>query len=93
MSLFSKLFGGGSGSSDATKPQPVTHQGFAITANPSKEGGRFRVGATITKELGGEVKTHTLIRADTLEDMDTAIEVSIRKAKQMIDEQGERIFG
>ena len=37
-------------------------------------------------------RTHTLIRADVLEDLAAASEASIGKAKQMIDEQGDRLF-
>jgi hypothetical protein len=86
MSLFSKLFGGG-----GTAPEPAseTYEGYKITPNPAREGSRFRIGATIEK---GD-KTHHLIRADMLETQEDANAASIRKAKQMIDEQGERLFG
>lgn len=85
MSLLSKLFGGGGG----PEPERETYEGFTITPNPAREGSRFRIGATIEK---GE-KVHHLIRADMLESLDEANEASVRKAKQMIDEQGERLFG
>lgn len=86
MSLFSKLFGGGGA---APEPETETYEGFTITPNPAREGGRFRVGATIEKD--GQI--HHLIRADMLETLDEANEASIRKAKQMIDEQGTGFFG
>lgn len=86
MSLFSKLFGGGGG---APEPESETYEGFKITPNPAREGSRFRIGATIEK---GD-KTHHLIRADMLETLEDANVASIRKAKQMIDEQGDRLFG
>jgi len=86
MSLFSKLFGGGG---SAPEPETESYEGFTITPNPAREGGRFRVGATIEKDG----QTHQLIRADMLETLDEANEASVRKAKQMIDEQGTRMFG
>ncbi|MEO0917941.1 MAG: HlyU family transcriptional regulator [Pseudomonadota bacterium] len=86
MSLFSKLFGGGSA---APEPESTPYEGFKITPNPAREGSRFRIGAIIEKDG----KTHQLIRADMLESMEEANEASIRKAKQMIDEQGVRLFG
>lgn len=92
MSLLSKLFGGG-GAKPAPKAEPQDYQGFAITPEPVNEGGRYRIGAMITKDIGGETKTHHLIRADTLDDHKSAVEASVRKAKQVIDEQGERLFG
>ena len=86
MSLFSKLFGGGG---TAPEPESETYEGYKITPNPAREGSRFRIGATIEK---GD-KIHHLIRADMLETLEDANAASIRKAKQMIDEQGERLFG
>ena len=91
MSIFSKLFGGGGPS--APKGPDETHKGFRIFATPAKEGSRFRVGARIELDRDGEVLTHTLIRADVLESRDLAVEVSVAKAKQVIDEQGDALFG
>ena len=88
MSLFSKLFGGGSTPSDPGA-QPQTHQGFTITPNPAKEGGGWRIGATIEKDG----KTHTLIRADVIADRDQAIAASLGKARQLIARQREGLFG
>ncbi|MEM7719366.1 MAG: HlyU family transcriptional regulator [Pseudomonadota bacterium] len=87
MSLFSKLFGGGGGGA-APEAESTTYEGFKITPNPAREGSRFRIGALIEK---GE-NSHQLIRADMLESLDEANDASVRKAKQMIDEQGERLF-
>jgi hypothetical protein len=87
MSLLKKLFGGGG--SSAPEPKSETHNGFTITPTPIREGARFRISALIEKDG----KTHTLIRADVLEDLNTANEASVNKAIQMIDEQGERLFG
>lgn len=89
MSLLSRLFGGG-----AAKPgrPSETYKDFTITPDPAREGPRWRISARIEKEVGGEMRSHTLIRADTLEDEDAAVEASLGKAKQLIDEQGERLF-
>jgi hypothetical protein len=42
--------------------------------------------------VDGQTKTHTLIRADTLESLDAAAEASTAKAKVLIDQQGDRLF-
>jgi hypothetical protein len=90
MSLFSKLFGG----SGAPKtPEPEEYEGFRIIVDPVKEGGGYRLAALIEKEIGGEVKRHRLIRADTFQSQDEARQFSLAKAKQMIDEQGEGLLG
>ncbi|MEP6067968.1 MAG: HlyU family transcriptional regulator [Paracoccaceae bacterium] len=89
MSLFSRLFGG---SGKTPEAEPQAYNGFDIIAEPIREGGKWRVAARIEKDVDGDVKVHQLIRADTIDDELTAIEVSIGKAKQMIDEQGEGLF-
>jgi len=85
MALFSKLFGGGK--SEAT---PAEHyKDFAITPIPQKESNGWRLGARIEKDG----QAHSLIRADVLQTKEQADAASIAKARQMIDEQGDRLFG
>ena len=88
MSLFKKLFGAGG----PPETEAVTHEGFRIIATPIPEGGTYRVSATIEKDFGEETRQHKLIRADTVQGLETAQEVCVQKAKQVIDEQGDRIF-
>ena len=90
MSLLSRLFGGSGGSKPTVKAEE--YEGFMITAQPVSEGPRYRVGALIEKEVGGEMKSHTLIRADTLDDLQSAKEASVGKAKQLIDQMGDQLF-
>lgn len=94
MSFLKKLFGGGGGSSSgAAKPvEEADYKGFQIATTPMDEGGQFRVCALISKDINGETKTHKLIRADMCSTSEEASTIAMRKAKQMIDEQGERIF-
>jgi len=89
MSLLSRLFGSGS---EPKEPQSEMYNDFKIFPEPVKEGGSYRIAARIEKEIGGEVKSHYLIRADTYESASAATEASILKAKAMIDQQGDRIF-
>lgn len=84
MSLLSKLFG----KSAPKTPDPVTYEGFTITPQPMPEGHVFRLSALIEKDG----KSHHLIRADTLPSAEAANEAAIEKAKQVIDQQGARIF-
>jgi hypothetical protein len=93
MSFWKKLFGGGSTASEEVANDPVEHKGYLIRATPFSEGGQFQTCGVISKEIGGETKEHRFIRADRFSSKDDAIDVSIRKARQIIDEQGDRIFG
>ena len=90
MPFLKKLFGGGGGS--PTEEASETYEGFHITPTPQREGTQYRICARIEKEVDGEKLSHTLIRADTIGDLDEAAAASIGKAKQMIDEQGDRLF-
>ena len=89
MSILKKLFGGGSEPPAKTE----THKEYRITATPISEGNSYRICALIEKEIDGETRTHNLVRADTVQGLDEAQAACIRKAKQVIDEQGDRIFG
>ncbi|RYH08415.1 HlyU family transcriptional regulator [Tropicimonas sp. IMCC6043] len=89
MSLFSKLFGGGSGG----QPEPETYSGFRIFPDPIKEAGGFRVAARIEKDVDGETLNHQLIRADVCSSEDQAREISLAKAQALIDERGDALFG
>ncbi|GGL60183.1 HlyU family transcriptional regulator [Wenxinia marina] len=90
MSILSRLFGrGGAGGSSAPEAEPEMYNDFAIFPQPIREGTHWRVAARIEK---GE-RTHHLIRADTMESEDVARETSLAKAKQMIDQMGDGIFG
>ena len=93
MSILKKLFGGGS---QPAAPKPLAeadHEGFRIVAAPMREGDQFRLAGTIEKEIGGTLRTHRLIRADMFPSAETAAQATIQKARRVIDEQGERLFG
>lgn len=90
MSILSRLFGGTTTSN--SQPEPVDYNGFLIFPQPIREDGGYRVSARIEKEIGGELKTHTLIRADKHATEDTATDASLFKARQVIDQIGEGLF-
>ena len=87
--ILSKLFGGGAPKSNV---EPTDYEGFRIYPEPIAEGGQHRIAARIEKSVAGETKVHKLIRADTLNELQAAVDASIAKAKQIIDEQGDRLF-
>ena len=98
MSFLKRLFGGG-GASEAggvenAKPaKTIEHKGFTVAATPYKQDGQYQTCGVISKEVGGARKEHRFVRADRFAGLDDAVDVSLRKGQQMIDEQGERIFG
>ena len=94
MSFWKSLFGGGKSVSDAPAGpvRTVEHEGYLIEAAPFKDGDQFLVAGMISKEIDGERKAHKFIRADRCPGMDDAAEMTVRKAKQIIEQSGDRMF-
>jgi hypothetical protein len=59
---------------------------------PYQESGQWQMCGVIEKEIGGELKSHRFIRADRFPDRDQAAEFTLAKARQIIDQMGNRIF-
>ena len=93
-SLFNRLFGGSGGDRAKAPDRSVTveYKGFRVIPAPKKHGGQFLTCALIEKDFADGIKSHELIRADTHGSEDDAKSFALTKAKQVIDEQGERIF-
>ncbi|MEZ5818098.1 MAG: HlyU family transcriptional regulator [Hyphomicrobiaceae bacterium] len=95
MSFLRRLFGGG-GSQGGTPAKPVRqseHNGYRIEAMPYAEAGQYQVAGVISKEIGGALKQHRFVRADRFGTIDEAAEFALMKARQIIDQQGDRMFG
>ncbi len=81
-----------SGEPASQEADAVEYKGFHITPAPMKDASGWRVAAVIYKDVDGERCTHHLIRADVFSDRGFASELSIRKAKMVIDDRGEKIL-
>ena len=88
--LWQRLFAGGT---SAVGAEPVEYNGYRIRPTPFPRLGQYQTAGVIEKEIGGEVKEHRFVRAETHSSHEEAVAYSIVKAKQIIDEQGDRIFG
>ncbi|MBB1489121.1 HlyU family transcriptional regulator [Oceanospirillum sediminis] len=89
LSSLKSMFSGGESTPKEPEAMPSTeYNGYTITPAPVAEDTGFRINGTITK---GD-QSHTFIRADTLPTADSCAQEMIRKAKQMIDHQGDNIF-
>ncbi len=88
MGLFSKLFGGGGSDDASAESDPVEYNGWSLVAAPISEGGQYRTAGIIRREVDGEMKEARFIRADNHASRDAAVEHSLRKAQQIVDEQG-----
>ena len=96
MSFLKRLFGVGDGETAESKntapAKQVEHRGFLISATPYKAEGQYQTCGIVSKEIDGVMKEHKFIRADRFAGLDDAVDISIKKGMQLVDEQGERIF-
>ena len=95
MSFLSALFGGGhrGGGAGVNAPEPVEYKGFVIRAAPFRHEGQYQTAGSIERELAGALKEHRFVRADAFATYEDAVTFTLGKARQMIDLQGERMFG
>ena len=95
MSFLSKLFGGGGGGADAAPAKAAAeeeYKGFLIKATPMAVGGEHQLAGSIEKQIGAELTTYRFVRADRLSSRDEAAARAVAKGRQLVDEQGERLF-
>ncbi len=97
MSFLKSLFGWGKPVAEtegaaAAAAAAIDHKGFTITATPFRNEGQFQTAGTVTKTIDGVVKEHKFIRADRHASMEDAVTFSLAKGRQIVDEQGDRLF-
>ena len=95
MSFLKRLFGGGSSAetTPAKAAKMIEHKGFSISATPYKaDGGQYQTCGVVSKEIDGAVKEHRFIRADRFGSLDDAVEVSLSKGRQLVDQLGDKVF-
>ncbi|WP_299348888.1 HlyU family transcriptional regulator [uncultured Maritalea sp.] len=95
MSFLKKLFGMGN---EPASGEPKVlgeehHLDYVIKATEMKVGSEYQLSGIIEKEIDGELKSSTFIRADRLGSPEMAKSAAIDKAKQIIKEQGDSLFG
>lgn len=69
------------------------YKGYRIHPAPYRNGnGAYQTAGSIEKDLPEGSKRHEFVRADTYDSRDDAVEFTISKAKQLIDQLGDRMF-
>ncbi|MEM5492210.1 HlyU family transcriptional regulator [Hoeflea sp. AS16] len=93
MDSIRNLFGGKSASSPPQAAnEPDTYKDCLIYSEPMAEGGQWRLAGRIVKGDGEAAKEHKFIRADIFSNRDDVEAAAFRKARQIIDEQGDALF-
>ena len=91
MGFFSKLFGGSDGEA-APSAEAIEYKGYTIQPAARRQGGQWLTAGIIRKEIDGTMKEHSFLRADTHGSQKDADDFALVKGRQIIDEQGDRIF-
>ena len=89
------MFSGGGDKSDATSApaaEPLVYGDCRIFAEPLREGNQFRLAGRIEKDVNGQVLTRSFVRADVFTSHEDAAEYAVRKAQQIIDQNGPSLF-
>ena len=99
LSFFKALLGrlGSGGNSDAAAPSgpvepAVEYKGFMIRPAPYPARGQFQTAGVIEKEFADGPKEYRFVRAETHASREDAATFALAKGRQIIDEQGDKIF-
>jgi len=90
--VWTRLASGGAGASHEPAIPSVEYKGYRIRPTPYRANDQYQTAGTIEKDTPEGVKEHRFVRADTYHNRDDAIAFTVVKAKQIIDQQGDRIF-
>ena len=96
MSFLKKLFGGGdTGAAPAGGGAlgEETYKGFTIKAVEMRAGSEYQLAGAIEKEINGELLSYPFVRADRIASKDELVSMALAKGRQIVDEQGEGVFG
>ncbi len=90
--LWNRIAGGGGATGREEPAEAVEYKGFRIRPAPYSAKGGYQTAGIIEKDSETGVKEHRFVRAETHPSKDDAATFAIAKGKQIIDEQGDRIF-
>ena len=87
--LLGRLFGGA-----RTEPEipAEDYRGYRIRPTPYSRNGQFQTCGVIEKDFPDGAREHRFIRAEMHPSREGAVQFTLTKARQIIDEQGDRIF-
>ncbi len=90
-----RLTGGGdedAGGSGAAAGPAMAYNGYTIQPAPRRDRGQWLTAGMISKDFPDGPKSQYFVRAETHASPDLASEFAVTKAKQIIDERGDKLF-
>ncbi|HUE45314.1 MAG TPA: HlyU family transcriptional regulator [Aestuariivirgaceae bacterium] len=91
-SLWDSLMGKGGADAEAVAADPVEYKGYRIRPSPYQAGSQYQTSGTIEKNFPSGTKEHRFVRAESHPSKEDAVAFSLIKARQIIDQQGDRMF-
>src|SRR5688500_15313618 len=92
--MWRRLAGGGSATpAEEPRQEAVEYKGYRIRPAPYAAASGFQTAGVIEKDAPEGVKEHRFIRAETHPTAEEAAAFALAKGKQIVDQQGERLFG
>lgn len=91
-SLWDSLMGKGGGGAEEVAAEPVEYKGYRIRPSPYQAGSQYQTSGIIEKDFPSGTKEHRFVRAESHPSREDAVEFSLIKARQIIDQQGDRMF-
>lgn len=92
MSFLKKLLGLGGGDKPTASSAREDYKGYAIEAAPYPAEGQYQVAGVIAKDIEGVRKEHKFVRADRFASKEEAASFCLVKARQIVDQNGDRMF-
>ncbi|MEM6496225.1 MAG: HlyU family transcriptional regulator [Pseudomonadota bacterium] len=94
VTFLKKLFGvAGSGTgTTVVRGEAVQYNGYRIEPAPEAEGSQWRLAGYILRQNEEDIQETKFVRADMFSSREEASEFTVRKGRQIIDEQGDRLF-
>lgn len=90
--MFGRLMGSDAAAGSGTQAESFEYKGFTIRPACRRDGGQWLTVGIIAKQVGDELKEEEFIRADKYASKEDAEACAITKGRQIIDEQGDRLF-
>jgi hypothetical protein len=90
--FFRGLVALGGGAPGVAAADAVPYKGYLIRPAPRRDGAHWNIAGSIVKESDPGGPAHEFIRADSFSALDEAVNFTVIKARQIIDERGGRLL-
>ena len=92
--FFKRLFGSAANENEPQGNEPdEVYKDVELFARPQKEGSQWRIAGMLRKQVDGQPVERNFVRADLMPDLETARSVTLGKARMIVDQNGNGLWG